>query len=69
MQKVVEEVKQEEEKKKNVDSSRCKSCNKKIGIYGYECKCAFFFCGKHRLPEDHNCEFDHTTDAKNKLIK
>jgi len=39
-------------KKKN----RCKSCNKKVGPLGFECRCGDVFCGMHRYPEEHDCK-------------
>ncbi|XP_058740131.1 putative zinc finger A20 and AN1 domain-containing stress-associated protein 8 [Vicia villosa] len=39
-------------KKKN----RCKSCNKKVGLIGFECRCGDVFCGMHRYPEEHTCK-------------
>lgn len=41
------------------DHSRCWSCKKKVNLLGVKCKCEFTFCNKHRMPEDHTCEFDH----------
>ncbi|CAJ2631511.1 putative zinc finger A20 and AN1 domain-containing stress-associated protein 8 [Trifolium pratense] len=41
-------------KKKN----RCKSCNKKVGLIGFKCRCGDVFCGMHRYPEDHTCKVD-----------
>jgi hypothetical protein len=38
-------------KKKN----RCKSCNKKVGLIGFKCRCGDVFCGMHRYPEEHTC--------------
>ena len=46
-------------KKEQKDRKRCFTCNKKIGLLGIECKCSFVFCNGHRLPEEHECEFDH----------
>lgn len=28
-----------------------------------ECKCGYAFCGKHRLPEYHECKYDHRKEA------
>lgn len=47
--------------------NRCMSCNKKIGISGFDCKCAGMFCSVHRYPSSHNCTFDFHTDYKKKL--
>lgn len=67
-------VKQEEEKKEEKqpqpqqkDRKRCYNCNKKIGLLGIECKCGMVFCNRHRLPEDHDCGFNHQEAAQKKL--
>ena len=49
------------------DASRCSTCNRKLGMYGFNCKCGFFYCKKHRLPEEHECGFDFNADGKRKL--
>ncbi|KAK7316253.1 hypothetical protein VNO77_35141 [Canavalia gladiata] len=40
------------------EKMRCKICNKKIVLLGFECRCGHVFCGKHRHPEDHKCKVD-----------
>jgi predicted nucleic acid binding AN1-type Zn finger protein len=40
-----------------------------VGLLGIECKCGFVYCNGHRLPENHNCEFDHKMSGKDKLKK
>ena len=58
-------------KKKN----RCCICKKKVGMLGFKCKCSdeHLFCSAHRLPESHECTFDHQSEEKqmlaNKLVK
>ncbi|KAG6619003.1 hypothetical protein I3842_Q114200 [Carya illinoinensis] len=37
---------------------RCKSCNKKVGLTGFDCRCGSVFCGMHRYPEEHACTVD-----------
>ncbi len=35
----------------------CYKCKRKIKDFSFKCRyCNKHFCGKHRLPEDHNCE-------------
>jgi len=61
-----------EEKKDNPlqdDKSKCWNCKKKMGIYGYQCKCGFWFCKMHRIPEDHECTYDFATAGKKQLEK
>lgn len=48
----------EPELPKQTDNSKCWHCHKKMGIYGYQCKCGFMYCKVHRIPEEHECTFD-----------
>ncbi|CAD8114880.1 unnamed protein product [Paramecium sonneborni] len=69
-QQVVQEIQQQNEiVKLKEDPSKCKICKKKLGISGIQCKCEAYFCNKHRLPEEHQCTFDHAEKAKQQLIK
>ncbi|KAL2541969.1 Zinc finger A20 and AN1 domain-containing stress-associated protein 9 [Abeliophyllum distichum] len=49
--------------------NRCKSCNKKIALTGFGCKCGGSFCGMHRYPEAHACKFNYKTAARLVLMK
>ena len=63
-------VKEEEEVTvKQADRSKCWACAKRAGSLGFDCRCGFVFCNKHRLPESHNCEFDFIADGKKQLAK
>ncbi|GMN40890.1 hypothetical protein TIFTF001_010111 [Ficus carica] len=42
-----------------VEKNRCNTCNKKVGLMGFECQCGKLFCGTHRLPEVHACNVDY----------
>ncbi|EXC20893.1 Zinc finger A20 and AN1 domain-containing stress-associated protein 4 [Morus notabilis] len=44
-----------------IGKNRCKSCNKKVGLTGFNCRCGNLFCGRHRLPEAHACNVDYKT--------
>ena len=48
----------EAERKK---TPRCHRCKKKIALMmrGTPCHCGYEFCSAHRLPETHECSFDH----------
>lgn len=49
---------------------RCNKCNKKIkSSLPVQCKCEHFFCNLHRLPFDHDCNFDYINNYKQKLEK
>eukprot|EP00466_Bigelowiella_natans_P021231 jgi/Bigna1/91293/estExt_fgenesh1_pg.C_950064 len=56
-------------RKKQQNKNRCFFCNRKVGILGFECRCMFTFCDKHRFPDAHNCKFDYKQQHKNKLKK
>jgi predicted nucleic acid binding AN1-type Zn finger protein len=48
-----------EKKKKKKSKNRCfhKDCNKKLTISALKCKCENKFCGLHRLPHQHTCDY------------
>ncbi|KEH42048.1 putative transcription regulator A20-like family [Medicago truncatula] len=41
-----------------VQSNRCFTCRKRVGLTGFKCRCGSTFCGSHRYPERHGCGFD-----------
>ncbi|CAF2115712.1 unnamed protein product [Brassica oleracea var. botrytis] len=49
--------------------TRCLSCNKKVGVTGFKCRCGSTFCGAHRYPESHDCEFDFKGAAREAIAK
>lgn len=63
------EILSTESKKDQVDHKKCFTCTKKIGISGFKCKCGFSFCKSHRLPEDHECDYNFKEEALKKLAK
>eukprot|EP01017_Pseudomicrothorax_dubius_P017477 TRINITY_DN19696_c0_g1_i2.p1 TRINITY_DN19696_c0_g1~~TRINITY_DN19696_c0_g1_i2.p1 ORF type:complete len:150 (-),score=37.31 TRINITY_DN19696_c0_g1_i2:120-569(-) len=54
---------------KQEDTSKCWLCARKVGMLGYKCRCEYTFCKNHRLPEDHDCDFDFQTREREKLQK
>lgn len=48
---------------------RCTHCNKRVGIFGFTCKCGSVFCEAHGLPESHNCTFDFKLQQRKILEK
>lgn len=54
---------------KQTNFNRCWTCNKKVGILGYKCKCEYAFCAKHRLPEMHECNIDFVKIGRENLTK
>eukprot|EP00397_Hematodinium_sp_SG-2012_P004572 GEMP01004584.1.p1 GENE.GEMP01004584.1~~GEMP01004584.1.p1 ORF type:complete len:243 (-),score=81.33 GEMP01004584.1:3303-4031(-) len=49
--------------------TRCWTCNKRIGLAGFDCRCGYVFCGAHRYAEQHNCDFDFKTSGRELLRK
>lgn len=49
--------------------NRCFTCNKRVGLTGFKCRCEYVFCGSHRLPEEHQCDFDYKTAGREQLSK
>jgi hypothetical protein len=63
--------KQNEEEPKNIqtDTSKCWSCNRKVGLLGFKCKCNYTFCGTHRYSDKHTCTYDYKTNERSQLQK
>lgn len=42
----------------------CLGCKTKLSVLDktITCRCTKSFCSKHRLPEDHDCEYDYKKD-------
>jgi len=60
---------EEGEKKPQQDPTRCWSCNKKVGLLGFRCRCEYVFCGLHRYADKHECPFDYKTLGRAQLTK
>ncbi len=62
-----------------VKNPKCAFCNKKISIVdslSSTCKCGKVYCLKHRLPENHECNYNYLNEinkdeeiAKLKCVK
>ncbi|CAN1186140.1 Zinc finger A20 and AN1 domain-containing stress-associated protein 1 [Linum perenne] len=50
-------------------ANRCLSCNKRVGLTGFKCKCGSTFCGSHRYPENHDCDYDFKKAGRNAIAK
>ncbi|KAJ7980759.1 zinc finger A20 and AN1 domain-containing stress-associated protein 8 [Quillaja saponaria] len=48
---------------------RCSSCNKRVGLTGFNCRCGSIFCALHRYSDKHNCPFDYRTAARDAIAK
>jgi len=51
------------------DTTRCWSCNKKVGLLGFRCRCEYVFCGLHRYSDKHECPFDYKSLGRVQLAK
>merc|ERR1711879_791177 len=60
----VADVPQVPKKKVQKKKSRCWSCNKRVGLLGFTCKCQYVFCSAHRMAETHECDFDYQNEGK-----
>lgn len=47
----------------------CKKKLKSVELLFAKCKCEKYFCSKHRLPELHDCRYDHKNVDKDSVIK
>ncbi|KAK8543410.1 hypothetical protein V6N13_136078 [Hibiscus sabdariffa] len=63
------ETKVEKKAAVEVRPNRCLSCNKRVGLTGFKCRCGMVFCGIHRYPEEHGCEFDFKAMGKQQIAK
>ncbi|PHJ18473.1 an1 family zinc finger domain-containing protein [Cystoisospora suis] len=52
-----------------VRKNRCWTCNRKVGLLGFQCRCGYFYCGEHRYADRHNCGFDYKTFEREQLKK
>jgi len=56
-------------RQEQTDKTKCWSCGRKCGLTGFECKCGYLFCAKHRYAEEHDCDFDHKTAGREIIAK
>lgn len=54
-------------KKVQKDRKKCFQCKAKVGLLGFECRCAYVFCGVCRYPDKHACGFDFHAHDKARL--
>ncbi|XP_020213137.1 zinc finger A20 and AN1 domain-containing stress-associated protein 8 [Cajanus cajan] len=48
---------------------RCSSCNKRVGLTGFNCRCGNLYCAVHRYSDKHSCPFDYRTAARDAIAK
>lgn len=44
-------------------------CRKKLGLFGFDCRCGHHYCALHRAAESHSCTHDYKQEAKKELLK
>ena len=56
--------------KKN-KKKRCpfKNCKKKLQLTNMPCRCGIIYCNGHRLPEQHDCNYNYKEGREDILIK
>jgi hypothetical protein len=59
----------DEPRKTQADTTRCFSCNKKVGLLGFKCRCDYVYCSLHRYSDKHSCSFDYKAMARANLQK
>ena len=50
-----------------VKKNRCGSCNKKLGLMPFSCRCGGLYCVEHRADVAHNCSFDYQEEHRKAL--
>lgn len=55
--------------KSQIDTTRCYYCKRRIGLLGFQCRCGYKFCAKHRYANQHSCSFDYKTHDRKQLEK
>ncbi|KAG6474613.1 zinc finger A20 and AN1 domain-containing stress-associated protein 11-like [Zingiber officinale] len=45
-------------------ANRCFSCQKRLRLAGFRCRCGELFCSQHRYSDRHECSFDYKTAAR-----
>ncbi|MBG02405.1 MAG: hypothetical protein CL470_09085 [Acidimicrobiaceae bacterium] len=60
---------QSSKKGKGKNKRRCYSCNVRLSMIEFKCKCGHIFCQKHLNAHSHNCTFDYSSERKDKIEK
>lgn len=55
----------------NPTKKRCTSCQRKLPLTAYACKCNLYFCDIHMIdqPEGHTCTYDYYSSERKKMEK
>ncbi|CAI8602181.1 unnamed protein product [Vicia faba] len=57
------------ETKAKTGPNRCGTCQKRVGLTGFTCKCGNLFCAKHRYSEKHDCPYDYQAVGRDAIAK
>ncbi|URE04549.1 hypothetical protein MUK42_18956 [Musa troglodytarum] len=49
--------------------NRCSSCQKRVGLTGFRCRCGDLFCASHRYSDTHDCSFDYKAAGREQIAK
>lgn len=60
---------EEGEEKAKEGPNRCRSCRKRVGLTGFNCRCGNLFCAVHRYSDKHDCPFDYRMAAREAIAK
>ncbi|XP_077226196.1 zinc finger A20 and AN1 domain-containing stress-associated protein 6-like [Tasmannia lanceolata] len=50
-------------------TNRCMTCQKRVGLTGFKCRCGGTFCSVHRYSEKHECSFDYRSAGRDAIAK
>lgn len=48
---------------------RCSTCQKRVGLTGFRCRCGDLFCARHRYSDTHDCSFDYKAAGREEISK
>ncbi|GBG62883.1 hypothetical protein CBR_g34255 [Chara braunii] len=57
------------ERKVRKQRNRCFSCNKRVGLTGFPCRCGYVYCAVHRYSDKHNCAYDYKAAGRDAIAK
>lgn len=55
--------------KKKLNRCSWATCNKKLGLTGFQCRCGGQYCSLHRYANEHQCTFDYREHGQNEIRK
>mmetsp|Transcript_13804 Transcript_13804/g.16637 ORF Transcript_13804/g.16637 Transcript_13804/m.16637 type:complete len:179 (-) Transcript_13804:464-1000(-) len=51
------------------NTNRCFTCNKRVGLTGFKCRCTYVFCSEHRYSDKHECSYDYKAASREAIAK